>query len=84
MSRTSREAKAASIMADLFSFAVLRRPESEILAGQLYAHERQALEWLREWRQRDAKTPICSWTAHYIKFGPPPWEKRGLSLRGAE
>lgn len=81
MSRTSnRESRAAKIMADQFSHSLLADVKDDKLRPWLYGWERKALEWLREWRKRDTKTPICSWTAHYMAFGPPPWKSRGLSL----
>jgi hypothetical protein len=81
MAQMNTEAQAAYLLADALAHSLLVAHDSEKRTW-LYTWERNGLIWLREWRKRDRSTPINSWTAHYVEFGPPPWESRGLRLGG--
>lgn len=72
MTKLEIEAKAADALADLFSAAVCR-PDREYGRRPLYAWERNALEWLKDWRTRDEATGINGWTQMFLLHGPPPW-----------
>lgn len=77
--------KAAQIMADMFPGPLLRDWRDAPRRRDLYVWEKEALDWLREWRKRDGKTSINDWTAMFMEFGPPPWgEKRTQRWRRAE
>lgn len=65
--------RAAAIIADLFSSTVGQKLRCGY--NNLYVWEREALDWLREWRANGGDTPINLWTASYLKYGPPPWRK---------
>jgi len=65
--------RAAPIIADQFSASVTVALSQSSPRTYLYVWERNALEWLREWRKTDSTTPICAWTQAYINYGPPPW-----------
>lgn len=69
------EAKAAQIIADMFPGPLLRDWRNYGTEGRrpLYVWEREALDWLREWRKRDTDTQINHWTGSYMRYGPPPW-----------
>lgn len=71
--------RAAAILADMFSASVLRALDSSPPRTFLYVWEQQALEWLKAWRDGGGDGPICSWTSHYMQFGPPPWSARSAS-----
>lgn len=66
----------APILADMFSGSVLSALSATPPRAYLYVWERQALEWLKAWRETDAETPICAWTSHYMEHGPPPWRSK--------
>jgi len=69
------EAQAAAIIADLFSTTVLLGLNESPRREFLYVWEKDALAWLKTWRARGGKGPICWWTASYMEHGPPPWPK---------
>jgi len=74
MSEKATSAEAAAILADMFSASVLPALDHKERTW-LYSWERKALDWLKAWRETDADTPICAWTSHYMRHGPPPWRK---------
>jgi hypothetical protein len=79
-----REAKTAAIMADMFSASVLRALDSTPPRTFLYVWEQQSLDWLKAWRENGGDAPICAWTSHYMRYGPPPWpETRARSAAPA-
>lgn len=68
----SESAKAAGIIADLFAFAICNDGRDYGRRG-LNVWERDALVWLKNWREVDQETGINGWTQHFMLYGPPPW-----------
>jgi hypothetical protein len=69
--------KAAEIIGEFFSMVGLLELEKNDGRRFLYSHEEAALDWIRQQWERDPETAVCSWTANYVRSGPPPWRKNG-------
>ena len=71
---TRAEGDAAEIIADLFTSRVLTDLQADMPRRFLYGWEERAVEWLREYRLRGGKRPLCAWAMTYVSHGgPPPW-----------
>lgn len=61
------EAQAAMIISDLVSALLLHGALRETPRRRfLYVWEREALDWLRDWKSRGGNGPMNGWTASFM------------------